>query len=40
MDAAYAGSAAICPELRDSFAGLERVESYSFNPHKVMPVGR
>ncbi len=34
VDAAYAGSAAVCPEQRTHFAGLELAESYSFNPHK------
>ena len=34
VDAAYAGSAAICPELRGSFAGWERADSIVVNPHK------
>jgi aromatic-L-amino-acid decarboxylase len=34
VDAAYAGSAAVCPEHRDLLAGLERADSYVFNPHK------
>jgi aromatic-L-amino-acid/L-tryptophan decarboxylase len=34
VDAAMAGSAAVCPELRDQQAGLERADSYVFNPHK------
>ncbi len=34
VDAAYAGSAAICPELRDLFCGWERADSIVFNPHK------
>ncbi len=34
IDAAYAGSAAICPELRPHFAGWERADSIVFNPHK------
>ena len=34
VDAAYAGSAAICPELREEFAGWERADSIVFNPHK------
>ncbi|MBA2641989.1 MAG: aminotransferase class V-fold PLP-dependent enzyme [Actinobacteria bacterium] len=34
VDAAYAGSAAICPELRHHFAGWERVDSIGVNPHK------
>lgn len=34
VDAAYAGSAAICPELRSLFAGWERADSIVVNPHK------
>lgn len=34
VDAAHAGSAAICPELRGMHAGLEHADSYCFNPHK------
>jgi len=34
VDAAYAGSAAICPELREHFAGWERADSIGTNPHK------
>ncbi len=34
VDGAMAGSAAVCPELRDQQAGLERADSYVFNPHK------
>jgi aromatic-L-amino-acid decarboxylase len=34
VDAAYAGSAAICPELRDRFSGWEGADSIVFNPHK------
>jgi aromatic-L-amino-acid decarboxylase len=34
VDAAYAGSAAVCPELRGSFAGWERADSIVVNPHK------
>lgn len=34
VDAAYAGSAAICPELREQFSGWERADSIVFNPHK------
>lgn len=36
VDAAYAGSAMICPELRHYQDGLELVDSYTFNPHKWM----
>jgi aromatic-L-amino-acid decarboxylase len=34
IDAAYAGSAAVCPELREHFAGWERADSIGTNPHK------
>jgi aromatic-L-amino-acid/L-tryptophan decarboxylase len=34
VDAAYAGSAMICPEFRHHQDGLELVDSYVFNPHK------
>lgn len=34
VDAAYAGSAAILPEMRHHFAGIERADSFVFNPHK------
>jgi aromatic-L-amino-acid decarboxylase len=34
VDAAYAGSAWSCPELRDSAAGVERADSLVVNPHK------
>ena len=34
VDAAWAGSAALLPECRPYFAGLERADSYVFNPHK------
>jgi aromatic-L-amino-acid decarboxylase len=34
VDAAFAGSAAVCPELRWIHDGLERADSYCFNPHK------
>lgn len=34
VDAAMAGSAAVCPELRWVLDGAERVDSWSFNPHK------
>ncbi len=38
VDAAYAGSAAILPELRDHFAGWERADSIGVNPHKWLGV--
>jgi aromatic-L-amino-acid/L-tryptophan decarboxylase len=34
VDAAYAGSAAIVPEMREVFAGWERADSIVMNPHK------
>lgn len=34
VDAAYAGSAAICPEYRQLIPGLERADSIVLNPHK------
>ncbi len=34
IDAAYAGSAAIVPELRWAFAGADRADSLVLNPHK------
>ncbi|MDX5356196.1 MAG: pyridoxal-dependent decarboxylase [Rhodobacterales bacterium] len=34
VDAAWAGSAMICPEFRDLWAGVEGVDSLVFNPHK------
>jgi aromatic-L-amino-acid decarboxylase len=38
VDAAYAGAAAVCPELRDRFAGWERADSVVVNPHKWLAV--
>jgi aromatic-L-amino-acid decarboxylase len=38
VDAAYAGAAAVCPELRDRFAGWERADSIVVNPHKWLGV--
>jgi aromatic-L-amino-acid decarboxylase len=35
-DAAYAGSAALCPELRWALDGCELADSFVFNPHKWM----
>ncbi len=34
VDAAHAGSAAVCPEHRCLTDGLEFADSYTFNPHK------
>ena len=38
VDAAYAGAAAIVPELRHFFAGVEHADSFVFNPHKWLLV--
>jgi aromatic-L-amino-acid decarboxylase len=38
VDAAYAGAAAVCPELRHHFAGWERADSVVVNPHKWLGV--
>ncbi|KAI4484978.1 hypothetical protein M0802_012897 [Mischocyttarus mexicanus] len=45
IDAAYAGSAFICPEFRYLMKGAEKADSFNFNPHKWMlhwqiPLGR
>jgi aromatic-L-amino-acid/L-tryptophan decarboxylase len=34
VDAAWAGSAMICPEFRHYWAGIENADSLVFNPHK------
>lgn len=36
IDAAYAGSAAILPEMQHAFAGWDRADSVVLNPHKWM----
>lgn len=36
VDAAMAGTAALCPEYRFIHEGLENADSYCFNPHKWM----
>lgn len=36
VDGALAGTAALCPEFRGLFDGLELADSYCFNPHKWM----
>ncbi len=36
VDAAMAGTAALCPEFRHIHDGLELADSYCFNPHKWM----
>jgi len=38
VDAAYAGAAAVCPELREHFAGWDRADSIVVNPHKWLGV--
>lgn len=38
VDAAWLGSAFILPEMRASLRGVERVDSFAFNPHKWMLV--
>ncbi len=38
VDAAYAGSAAVCPELRRHFSGWEQADSVGVNPHKWLGV--
>ncbi|WP_233513897.1 pyridoxal-dependent decarboxylase [Micromonospora craterilacus] len=39
VDAAYAGAAAVCPELRFGHAGLAYADSYCFDPHKWLLTG-
>jgi aromatic-L-amino-acid decarboxylase len=39
VDAAYAGAAAVCPELRHTHAGVEHADSYCFDPHKWLLTG-
>ena len=36
VDAAMAGTAALCPEFQHLQAGVEHADSYCFNPHKWM----
>ncbi|XP_041977908.1 aromatic-L-amino-acid decarboxylase-like [Aricia agestis] len=38
IDAAYAGTAFVCPEYRHLMKGIEYVDSFVFNPHKWMLV--
>uniref|UniRef100_A0A8C6BAK6 Aromatic-L-amino-acid decarboxylase n=1 Tax=Monodon monoceros TaxID=40151 RepID=A0A8C6BAK6_MONMO len=38
VDAAYAGSAFICPEFRHLLNGVEYADSFNFNPHKWLLV--
>jgi aromatic-L-amino-acid decarboxylase len=39
VDAAYAGAAAVCPELRWTHEGVEYADSYCFDPHKWLLTG-
>ncbi|MBL0928406.1 MAG: aminotransferase class V-fold PLP-dependent enzyme, partial [Phycisphaerales bacterium] len=34
VDAAFAGAACVCPEMRWIIDGVERADSFNFNPHK------
>ena len=36
--AAYAGTACICPEFRPLIDGVENADSFNFNPHKWMGI--
>ena len=38
VDAAYAGSAFVCPEFRRLMRGIELADSFVFNPHKWLQV--
>ncbi|OMJ22405.1 Aromatic-L-amino-acid decarboxylase [Smittium culicis] len=38
LDAAYAGAGLICEELRELASGMNRSDSFNFNPHKWMLV--
>uniref|UniRef100_A0A1A9VD09 Histidine decarboxylase n=1 Tax=Glossina austeni TaxID=7395 RepID=A0A1A9VD09_GLOAU len=38
VDAAYAGSAFICPEFRTWLKGIERADSFAFNPSKWLMI--
>lgn len=38
VDAAYAGSALICPEFQHYLTGIELADSFCFNPHKWLRV--
>ena len=35
-DAAWGGGAALVPELRPALAGIERADSITFDPHKLL----
>lgn len=38
VDAAYAGTAFLCPEFRGFLKGIEYADSFTFNPSKWMMV--
>ena len=38
VDAAWGGGAALVPELRGALAGIERADSITFDPHKLLSV--
>jgi len=38
VDGSWGGSLILCPEYRDLFKGLERADSFTWNPHKLMSV--
>ncbi|PVZ99062.1 hypothetical protein BB558_004925 [Smittium angustum] len=38
LDAAYAGASLICPEFRSLAPGMNRSDSFNFNPHKWLAV--
>ena len=38
VDAAWGGGVALVPELRSAFAGIERADSITFDPHKLLSV--
>lgn len=38
VDAAYAGSAFVCPEHRSWLKGIEKADSIAFNPSKWLMV--
>jgi glutamate/tyrosine decarboxylase-like PLP-dependent enzyme len=38
VDAAWGGAAALVPELRSVLAGIERADSITFDPHKLLSV--
>jgi glutamate/tyrosine decarboxylase-like PLP-dependent enzyme len=38
VDAAWGGGAALVPELRPALAGIERADSLTFDPHKLLSI--